>query len=168
MDKPFNKLASNTNRCSQPARSRTPSYPSATATQLRRVPNGRIARARSVSAVQLNEQNRRAIWEAATDQTFQVRPVHLATEPEAQLTGLLTPTLQLGLAQQQTTSSASNSSFASGDPLSSSESVISTSASSTNSLVEVSLNPQGLKCAPPPSHRALTLTNFFPGTQWNS
>jgi len=168
MEKPPSNIASNTYRRSQPARSRTPSYPSATATQLRRVPNGRIARARSVSAVQLNEQNRRAIWEAATDHTFHLRPVHLATEPEAQLTGLLTPTL-LGLAQQQTTSSASNSSFASGDPLSSSESVISTSASSANSLVEVSLNPQGLKWVPPPSHRALSSwLIFFLGTQWNS
>ena len=165
MDIPPSDISSNISRNSQPARSRTPSYPSATAPQLRRVPTGRIARARSVSALQLNDQSRRAIWEAATGQTVDLRAAQLASEPDVQLTELVTPAL-LGLAQH-TSSTPSASSFASAEPLSSSESAISTSASSTNSFVEVSLDPQGLKWA---ARRPIAFRSWlmFPGTQWNS
>lgn len=135
--------APNISRGSQTGRSRTPSYPSTTIPQLHRVPTGRIARARSVSALQLSEQNRRAIWEAATGQTFRSRPSELVSESEVQLTGLVTPSL-LNLAPPST-SAPSSSSFASLEALSSSESSVSTCASSATSLVEVSLDPQGLK-----------------------
>jgi len=117
-------------------RSRVSSTASNNIPELHRVPNGRIARARSASTFQLSEHNRRACWAAATG-----RQLHL--EPDEHLTGLVSPT-SLSLASTNTCV-LSTSTLESLEAISSSESHVSASVSSASSILEGSVDPQNLK-----------------------
>jgi hypothetical protein len=142
-------------------RSRTPNHPSNITSSLHRPPTGRIARARSVSTLQFSEQNRRAIWEAATGQRYRSRPSELDSELGLQV---IPPAL---LDLIPSTSAGSNSSLGIPETLSPSDSGFSASASRTSSLVEVLLDPQGLKCDPLDDLR-IQDELMVAGARWNS
>src|SRR5579871_1739139 len=82
-------------------RSRVSSTASNDIPELHRIPNGRIARARSASALQLSEHNRRACWTVATSRPLHSRPLDLVSEPDEHLTGLIAP-VSLSLAPTNT------------------------------------------------------------------
>jgi hypothetical protein len=123
--------------------------------ELHRVPNGRIARARSASAFQLSEHNRRAFWAAATGRPLHSRPLDLVSEPDEHLTALVTPG-SLSVAPSNTCV-LSTSTLASLEAISSSDSRV----SSSSSILEGSVDPQTLKSVAPGSKFLASTANFY-------
>jgi hypothetical protein len=140
-------------------RSRVSSTASNEIPELHRVPNGRIARARSASALQLSEHNRRAFWTAATGRPLHSRPLDLVSEPDEDLTALVTPA-SLSLAPQNTCV-LSTSTLATLEAISSSQSRISASVSNSSNILEGSVDPQNLKSVAPVSKSQQATADFL-------
>lgn len=147
-------------------RSRVSSTASTDTPEIHRVPNGRIARARSASALQFSEHNRRACWAAATGRPLHSRPFDLVSEPEDHLAALVTPD-SLSFAPTNTCA-LSTSTLASLEAISSSESRVSASVSSASSILEGSVDPQNLKSVAPLSRFLQPWLTFLPETRWSS
>lgn len=126
-------------------RSRVSSTASGDVPELHRVPNGRIARARSASDFQLSEHNRRAFWTAATG-----RPPHLVSAPDANLTAALASLAPPNTCLLSTSTLASLEAIAS-----------SASVSRPSSILDGSVDPQTLKsvCSRSPRLAAVRLTS---------
>jgi len=140
-------------------RSRVSSTASAHIPELHRIPNGRIARARSASALQLSEQNRQALWTAATGRPFHPRPLDLVSEPDEHLAVFVRQN-SLSLAPPNTCV-LSTSTLSSLDTISSSESSVSASVSSASSILEGSVDPQNLKSVTAVSKSLPDMANFY-------
>jgi len=134
---------------------RLPSTASNDIPELHRVPNGRIARARSASALQLSEHNRRAFWAAATGRPLHSRPLDLVSDPDEHLTALVTPG-SLSLAPPNTCV-LSTSTLATLEAISSSQSRL----SSSSSILEGSVDPQTLKSVAPGSKFLAGTADFY-------